>query len=174
MLHMNDAIRVVSTPNGKRWYHLCSVCKKEIGPNSTSALKTRSGLCNRCFKSQQSEVGRALLTRIRGSARGRTSVSLTTDDCAFLQEVRTCCYCGKEVDWSKKSRINLDRVDAKLGYDWGNVVVCCFDCNRIKSNLLTGDEMRAVALLLRVYRRANRLEQNEITYFLVSNLKEAP
>jgi hypothetical protein len=170
MLLLENAVRVTSTPNGKRWYHLCFNCGKEIGPNSTTALKTRSGLCNRCFKSQQSEAGKALLTRIRGSARGRTTVSLTPSDCAFLQDIKTCCYCGKEVDWTKKSRINIDRVDSNLGYEWGNVVVCCFDCNRVKNNLLTGDEMRMVALLLRFYRSVNDTERNELSYYLVSGL----
>lgn len=170
MLDPNDAIRVISTPNGKRWFHLCKSCSREIGPNPTTALKTRSGFCNTCFKRQQFHRGQHLLTQIKISARGRTTVSLTEDQCEFLQQIERCCYCDGTIDWSKKSRINLDRVDPNRGYEFSNVVVCCFDCNRIKSDLLSGEEMQIVGLLLRYYRKATEEQRKEIWYDLVSLL----
>ena len=38
-----------------------------------------------------------------------------------------CTYCGKAIP-----HIGLDRVDNALGYTEGNVVSCCFRCNKMK------------------------------------------
>jgi len=42
---------------------------------------------------------------------------------------KDCSYCGGEI-----KTIGLDRVNSKVGYEIDNIVPCCFDCNRLKSN----------------------------------------
>ena len=40
-----------------------------------------------------------------------------------------CVYCGNG------NNNGIDRIDSSKGYVEGNVVTCCFNCNRAKSNL---------------------------------------
>lgn len=166
MLKIEDAIRIESTSNGKRYYHLCIECNKEIGPNQNSALKTRSGYCNKCFKKQQHPAGQRLLTRINHSAKDRTTVSLTIEQAAFLGQINICHYCGNKITWTG-SNINLDRKNSEKGYDWNNVVVCCFDCNKVKSNVLSYEEMRIAMQAVRLYRSISSSSQRELEFMLI-------
>lgn len=63
----------------------------------------------------------------------------------FKSLVTSCChYCGSEGDWKTrttfKNRIfsrkfcGIDRVNSNIDYFEGNLVPCCFTCNRMKSN----------------------------------------
>lgn len=58
-----------------------------------------------------------------------------------------CFYCDKIFD--QKAGHGLDKFEPKLGYTPANVVRCCPNCNRLKSDLVTGEEMIQIALLLR-------------------------
>jgi len=68
------------------------------------------------------------------------------------QQEQKCAYCDipierlSVVNKSKKlaKRLSIDRVDNDKGYVDGNLVLCCLQCNFIKSNLLTFDEMREI------------------------------
>lgn len=153
MLKIEDAVRVISR-NGKKYYHSCRSCSKEIGPNTAAALKTRSGYCNSCFKVRQHHPGKSLLRRIKESARGRTTVTLTEDQAAFLKQICMCHYCGGKVSWSGAAT-NIDRKDPNRGYDWDNIAIACFNCNRMKSNVLSYDEMRIAIQAVRLYRSLN-------------------
>jgi len=46
-----------------------------------------------------------------------------------------CHYCGGEVE----TRLALDRIDSMKGYTPGNVVSCCWRCNRCKVDLSTDE-----------------------------------
>jgi hypothetical protein len=47
----------------------------------------------------------------------------------------------------------IDRADSRKGYQPGNCIPCCRECNRIKSDLLTVEEMVLVVRLLKKLRR---------------------
>lgn len=57
----------------------------------------------------------------------------------------TCVYCGRKRDsrdaTKKKLSLTFDRKAPALGYVEGNIVVSCIDCNRLKSDKFTYDEM---------------------------------
>jgi hypothetical protein len=63
----------------------------------------------------------------------------------FLQftEVNSCHYCSKPVDWKPHgdTGYNLDRKNNSLGYSVENCVVCCGDCNKLKGDRFTYEEM---------------------------------
>jgi hypothetical protein len=46
----------------------------------------------------------------------------------------------------------LDRLDSNLGYEKGNIVPCCTFCNRLKADLLTYEETKAIILVLKKLR----------------------
>lgn len=57
----------------------------------------------------------------------------------FLELIsKRCHYCDGKI---AEVGSGLDRMDNSKGYIYGNVVPCCRNCNLIKNNLLTYDEM---------------------------------
>lgn len=82
----------------------------------------------RCYRSNALKVGREF--------------SLTKEEFINLTQ-QPCFYCGSEptnqlkADWKHNTGGSyvyngLDRVDNEIGYNPGNVVPCCFFCNRAK------------------------------------------
>lgn len=71
----------------------------------------------------------------------------------YSRQQRICHYCGiPQESWeqlkkpgfsnnSHKYNFSLDRKDPLIGYITSNIVIACDDCNRVKSNVLTYDEM---------------------------------
>ena len=61
-----------------------------------------------------------------------------------------CHYCGRPPSNQCRTYTynGLDRLDNRKGYVLSNVVACCRECNSIKSNILTAEEMRAIAQTL--------------------------
>lgn len=64
---------------------------------------------------------------------------------------KPCYYCDNKFGQAVVAGSGLDRIDSSLGYEPGNVVSCCKNCNTVKSNLLSIDEMKAaIELILRM------------------------
>jgi hypothetical protein len=53
---------------------------------------------------------------------------------------RACFYCGSSI--LNQKGVGLDRIDNKKGYLLNNVLPCCGDCNYIRQDLLTVEEMK--------------------------------
>lgn len=69
--------------------------------------------------------------QVRSNARQRgLSISLTDERIVELAS-QDCSYCGATAG----ALLNgIDRVDNRIGYEEGNVVPCCFVCNRAKQD----------------------------------------
>lgn len=71
----------------------------------------------------------------------------------------SCVYCGVPPRCRLSRKLfcfiyqGIDRVNNMRGYEEGNVVPCCKECNFIKGDRLSHDEMLAVARLLLELRR---------------------
>lgn len=64
----------------------------------------------------------------------------------YSAQPRFCCYCDRPIyrflgRGIVSNNISIDRKDSKGPYSEENCVLCCMDCNRVKSNILTYDEM---------------------------------
>jgi len=82
-------------------------------------------------------------------------LQLTFQDFLEFIKIKNCYYCKKHIDWKPRSRYfdehgsykkssqsyYLDRKDNSMGYLKENCVVCCSLCNKIKSNILSHNEM---------------------------------
>lgn len=55
----------------------------------------------------------------------------------FYNQISTgsCVYCGS------KNNLGLDRIDNNKGHTQDNVVLCCYDCNIVRNNLFSYEEM---------------------------------
>jgi hypothetical protein len=67
-----------------------------------------------------------------------------------------CYYCDKSL--IEATGISLDRVDNGKGYEIGNVLPCCGDCNYIRGDILTVDETKIVIKALLAYRESKCLD----------------
>lgn len=86
---------------------------------------------------------RTILRGYRVSAKDRNLV-FDLDDTFFISLLDLPCdYCGRVGSNIRRDRSGeiiyryngIDRVDAKLGYVYGNVVTCCKDCNFAKKRM---------------------------------------
>ena len=56
--------------------------------------------------------------------------------------IEPCYYCGLEN--TSVAGVGLDRLDNSIGYILKNVVSCCTECNRAKSDKFTSEEMKII------------------------------
>lgn len=68
-----------------------------------------------------------------------------------------CHYCGAGTESEKcPTSYRLDRKDNAKGYTSDNVVPCCAQCNFIRGDVLSVDEMYVVIAALVGYRRTRK------------------
>ena len=99
----------------------------------------------------------------RNSKRKGHELALTYDDYLLLVEPDICHYCngslgigphrrkttgGKEYNWGYK----VDRKDNNLGYLKGNCVACCWECNNMRGDRYSYEEMMMLAPILKEIR----------------------
>jgi hypothetical protein len=75
---------------------------------------------------------------------------------------RPCCYCDGSLDKDSGWGSHIDRINNDIGYTYENSVSCCDFCNRIKQDLLSYEENKAVIKLI-VKMRSENAERNTTT-----------
>lgn len=94
-------------------------------------------------------------------------VNMTLEEYVGFTDIHKCEYCEGKIRWSDRRRRerkvagevqgksvvsnahHLDRKDSSQGYSVANCVVCCGDCNRIKSNVYTYAQMKVLGQTLK-------------------------
>jgi len=75
----------------------------------------------------------------------------------YSNQRKQCTYCGipeekihllKSINGYTSKKLGIDRIDSSLGYESGNICLCCINCNRIKSNIFSYEEMLAIGELI--------------------------
>lgn len=159
------ALRVERRGNNIEYVFPCADCSKEI-TRRLDFLKANDavGLCRACANKDNWWKTRLrpyeyILTNLRCQHRySGVLVELSYEDLLFFIGHSQCTYCEKTLVWlerqTKKSggSTNLDRKDSRLGYSKSNCVACCWECNRIKGNVYTYEEMRVIGRFLKSFR----------------------
>lgn len=172
MLLKENAKRKEKIIKGKnRYYNYvfeCVSCGKELNIQSSS-LKNHSGKCMRC--TQLKEPYRYIYNELKLHKKKDTDVSLTFEDFLNIISQRQCHYCGEELIYEKYSRYwgktnsrayKLDRKNNLLGYTKENVVTCCWECNRLKSDRFTYEEFILLSPILRkIQNERKRQKENQ-------------
>lgn len=114
---------------------------------------------NNARRRKWSQTTKGIYNTLKTNAKKRSvAFDLTIEEFeAFYQVNKRICYyclvpeellpdsfrkvCGRVV-----SRLSIDRADSSQGYWAGNILLCCFRCNAIKSDFLTIAEMIKVGL----------------------------
>lgn len=152
----------------------CSACKKELSLNDFGKLSSASdGKNNRCKKcerlnSRKKRKKNSLLPHKRAinlfniykwkDKKNNRECDLDTETVIRLTSM-PCEYC------STTKNIGLDRLDNLKGHTKNNVVPCCIDCNKIKSNSLTYDEMKLIAPIIK------KIQDNRDVKLFISFIK---
>lgn len=100
----------------------------------------------------------------------RIPVDLTYEEYLEFTKIPDCHYCEDGIPWSPYGCLNgkfisrayyLDRKDNSLGYSAANCVVCCTECNKMRSNRFTYEEFCQIGEALKQIRlvRANDQDQ---------------
>lgn len=75
----------------------------------------------------------------------KVGINISFDDFVEFTKITKCHYCGDYIIWKqfreqgKSMSYNLDRINNSIDYTKENCVVCCWKCNKIKSNLQYND-----------------------------------
>jgi 5-methylcytosine-specific restriction endonuclease McrA len=116
--------------------------------NLANYWANRSSCLERSRRYSRSIVGK--FSSLCGDAKRRKiAQAITLGQYAELLKNR-CFYCGTSVDDTTGS--SLDRKDSAQEYSIANVVVCCWTCNKIKSDVMTMEEMIVVIKALKEFR----------------------
>ncbi len=74
----------------------------------------------------------------------------------YIYQKKKCIYCGiLETDLEKHpcirikvKRLTIDRIDNDKEYQLGNLGLCCIQCNMVKGNMFTYEQMKVIGLII--------------------------
>ncbi len=120
-------------------------CYRQYYNNSIKGKNT-----TRIFNTQTIRTLPHRFNSSRSKAKGRElSWSIDFENYELLQQ-SGCFYCSENL--LNKTSVGLDRINNDLGYDLMNVLPCCGDCNKVRQDKLTVNEMTEVRQLLKYLR----------------------
>jgi hypothetical protein len=163
MLDVNNAkfINIKKSKSGstyKTFTFECVDCGNDI-KSQQSQLKTHSGKCKKC--TQKKRPYEHILNELIHSCLTKTNhfIDLNYEDFVSIIENSNCHYCNKKLEFNKHTRdensnyvsraYQLDRKDNSLGYTKENVVPCCWNCNRIKSDIYSYEDFMKLSPILK-------------------------
>ena len=165
--HKSELIFYGKNRHYRIFYFYC-VCGNELRVQCGS-LKRHSGKCRSC--SQKGIPYKYIYNELIRRKNKKYSVELTFEEFLEIISVGKCHYCGREAKYNKYTRDEnrkhvsrahkLDRKDNFLGYTKDNCVVCCWDCNRIKSNIYSYEEFMMLSPILKtIYKNRSNVSVN--------------
>jgi hypothetical protein len=136
---------------------------RSCGCLNLEKLRNRKGQSSKLLLSNNEGAKRKLYQRYQRDAKKRNiEFDLSFENFCNLV-IQPCHYDNKLSD--KLSKVNrsssqimytgLDRKNNLLGYTLSNVVPCCTECNRMKSNILSYEEMKIAMKAILEYRNVN-------------------
>jgi hypothetical protein len=149
-----DGPQKVSNHN-VQWKARC-ICGNERWTYASSLRKSIHP-CKNCYDNSMKSfdkkpaIQKAFIS-LKSNAKSR-NISVDIDWKDFYEvAIEDCFYCGAEPiektapkKWQPSVKLNgLDRVDNTKGYSVDNIVSCCYDCNRMKSDLSEENFLRHI------------------------------
>ena len=156
LIRVEYAIKPSKTVRVHRCKH--EGCEQEVRVRDDN--KIHSGMCK--GHSHVKRPFESIYNSLHNDWRG-TEVLLTYEEFLEFTCIDKCIYCYAHInrtpysicDGKYNSRAYfLDRKDHLKGYSKENCVVCCTSCNKIRSNLLTHDEMIVAMKAVLEYRKS--------------------
>ena len=149
----------------KVYIKICKLCNKEF-----ETTRSHTSCCSRLCYRRRPEIAERYRDRVSAYQKQhakdpkckygklvqkckteKRKLDLSFNDCVILWNLG-CIYCGNSVE--KETGANLDRLDNGGGYTKNNVVPCCGNCNKIRNNILTHEEMKIAMTAVLNYRKS--------------------
>lgn len=152
---------------------ICSVCKiKKAIEKFNNYKRGKNGKESRCkecsakathkwFKSIKGQIyyqlPKSIYRYLKSRAKQRKlSFNLSCQEFItwYNNELKICVYCKRTAQEAIKdyngyhTRLSIDRKDNNKGYQLDNIVLCCYNCNVIKGNRYTYEEMQQIAKII--------------------------
>ncbi len=151
-------------------YHFkCSECEVDIKAQQ-SKLKKHSGKCGSC--SQKGIPYLHIYNELKNHGNKNVEFELSFDEFLETIKISECHYCNVELIYNKHSKdkgvcnsraYQLDRKNNLKGYTLDNIVPCCWECNRLKSDRFTYDEFLLISPSLKQVINNRKNDKNRST-----------
>jgi hypothetical protein len=90
----------------------------------------------------------------------RRNLAVTFSEINFInwynKQEQKCYYCDRNLNeikqdnhYHKTNRLTIDRINNNIGYTLNNIVLACWICNNVKSNLFNKKEMLIIGKTLK-------------------------
>jgi hypothetical protein len=139
-----DKTKEKRNTNSREWYHQNKEHALEKHKEWTQNNKDKRNECDRNWA--RSLNGRFYTAKHQANKRNKSFTLSFEEYCETIN--KPCYYCDNKFGAVVVAGSGIDRIDSNLGYDPGNVVSCCKNCNTVKSNLLSMEEMKAAITLV--------------------------
>jgi len=142
----------------------CSICKKKKAAKEFRPWAIRRGigrciLCDRMKANREARTTHGRYKYLEKSARRRSlEMTITESQYKDIISFGRCAYCS---DSFSETGTALDRKDNAKGYTLDNVVPCCGECNRIRMDWLSHEEMLMLSPTLREIKIIRKQQQTE-------------
>jgi hypothetical protein len=138
-----------------------SGCRQEVRVRA-DALRKASGKC-----STHTHVKRPFESIYNGifNDHRKTEVIFTYEEFLTFTKITECHYCGEPIPWAPYGVVRgkflsrayfLDRKNHAQGYSVDNCIVCCTQCNRMRSDKFTYEEFMELSPVLRKVKAARK------------------
>jgi hypothetical protein len=132
----------------------CTACETENPINLFSKNKrSKDGLaqyCKPCYRKRARNLKQRFQVSKNRANKKQVFWGLSFEEWRNFVSDTQCHYCDGAMP---ETGIGLDRKNNDIGYILENVASCCQECNRIKSDTLTYEEMLEVAKLIKRIRK---------------------
>jgi len=141
-------------------FKYCKYCEKAFRANKNDCrILFCSSTCTKEFHRTPNEVtnkigrrysrSKAACTRAKVRDNPKRKFNITLDEFSEIFKNGKCYYCGGTIGYSG---VGLDRIDNDLPYNKDNVLPCCGNCNKLRSDKLSVTETEKVIRLLKKLR----------------------
>lgn len=142
----------------KTYIFECIDCGDDI-KSQQSKLKIHSGKCKKC--TQRKRPYEHILSELfqTRNKKNKHEVEIIYEEFIEIIKDSKCHYCNKILIFNLYSRdenlkpvskaYQLDRKDNDLGYTKENVVPCCWNCNRLKSDIYSYEDFIKLSPILK-------------------------
>ena len=112
--------------------------------------RTAKGLCQTHYDRNRSKSSKRKYQQLLKKCKDNNRETNLNEDNVYEISKKNCYYCGKE---NNSTGHGLDRIDSSKDYLIGNIVSCCGNCNRAKSDLKTSDFFE---MAMNIYKNCER------------------
>jgi hypothetical protein len=156
MLLKENSKRVEKYKGYKLYIFDCIKCNSVELKVQQQSIKRHSGKCRSC--SQQGEDYFHIYNELKNHRNRKVEFSLSFEDFLTVISKGKCEYCDKVLIYNKHAKNwgksltrahQLDRKDNSKGYTKENVACCCWNCNRLKSDIYSYEEFMLLSPILK-------------------------